>query len=123
MPSDDLPAAPPTLTFRDLALSEALIRALTDVGYESPSPIQAATIPHMLAGADVVMMASELLRRGPARVREIETELMAWMTAHEYSAIAQMRGSVASNAARDARSYERAQYIHNLLVHAGVVAR
>lgn len=77
----------------------------------------------VLAGADVVMMASELLRRGPARAREIETELMAWMSAHEYSAVAQMRGSVASNAARDARSYERAQYIHNLLVHAGVVAR
>lgn len=77
----------------------------------------------VLAGADIVMMASELLRRGPHRVREIETELMAWMTAHEYSAVSQMRGSVASNAARDARSYERAQYIHNLLVHAGVVSR
>jgi dihydroorotate dehydrogenase (fumarate) len=77
----------------------------------------------VLAGADIVMMASELLRRGPGRVREIETELAAWMTAHEYSAVSQMRGSVASNAARDARSYERAQYIHNLLVHAGVVSR
>lgn len=77
----------------------------------------------VLAGADVVMIASELLRRGPTRARDIEAELIAWMTAHEYSAIAQMRGSVASNAARDARNYERAQYIHNLLVHAGVVSR
>ncbi len=77
----------------------------------------------VLAGADIVMMASELLRRGPARVREIETELRAWMSAHEYSSVAQMRGSVASNTARDASGYERAQYIHNLLVHAGVVAR
>jgi dihydroorotate dehydrogenase (fumarate) len=77
----------------------------------------------VLAGADVVMMASELLRRGPARVAEIEAELVSWMAAHEYSAVAQMRGSVASNATRDARSYERSQYIHNLLVHAGVVSR
>jgi ATP-dependent RNA helicase DeaD len=55
--STDLPAPPAPLTFRDLALNEALVRALADVGYESPSPIQAATIPHMLAGTDVVGQA------------------------------------------------------------------
>src|SRR6185503_14558680 len=43
--------------FRDLSLNEALVRALADVGYESPSPIQAATIPRMLDGADVVGQA------------------------------------------------------------------
>ena len=48
---------PPTPTFRDLELNEALVRALADVGYESPSPIQAATIPRMLEGADVVGQA------------------------------------------------------------------
>jgi ATP-dependent RNA helicase DeaD len=56
MPTD-LPAAPASPTFRDLELNEALVRALADVGYESPSPIQAATIPHMLGGADVVGQA------------------------------------------------------------------
>ncbi len=53
--STDIPAASPT--FRDLALHEAVVRALSDVGYESPTPIQAATIPRMLEGADVVGQA------------------------------------------------------------------
>jgi ATP-dependent RNA helicase DeaD len=44
-------------SFRDLSLGEALLRVLNDVGYESPSPIQAATIPHLLAGTDVVGQA------------------------------------------------------------------
>ena len=49
--------APSLLSFRDLALSEPLQRVLTDVGYESPSPIQAETIPHLLAGKDVLGQA------------------------------------------------------------------
>jgi ATP-dependent RNA helicase DeaD len=55
--STDPAAASAPTTFRDLALNEAVVRALNDVGYESPSPIQAATIPHMLEGADVVGQA------------------------------------------------------------------
>lgn len=55
--SIDTPAASATTTFRDLALNEALVRALADVGYESPTPIQAATIPRMLEGADIVGQA------------------------------------------------------------------
>jgi ATP-dependent RNA helicase DeaD len=49
------PANPPS--FRDLALSEPVLRALADVGYESPSPIQAATIPVLLSGADMLGQA------------------------------------------------------------------
>ncbi len=49
--------APSLLSFRELALSEPLQRVLTEVGYESPSPIQAATIPHLLAGKDVLGQA------------------------------------------------------------------
>jgi ATP-dependent RNA helicase DeaD len=44
-------------TFRDLLKSDALIAALNAVGYESPSPIQAATIPVLLQGRDLVGQA------------------------------------------------------------------
>ncbi|MBC7984547.1 MAG: DEAD/DEAH box helicase [Candidatus Obscuribacterales bacterium] len=46
-----------TTTFQQLALSAPVLQALKDVGYESPSPIQAATIPHLLAGKDVLGQA------------------------------------------------------------------
>ena len=44
-------------SFRDLALSEPLLKALDDVGYETPSPIQAQVIPFMLQGKDVLGQA------------------------------------------------------------------
>mgnify|MGYP000889423972 CR=1 FL=1 len=43
--------------FSDFALPAPLLRALQDVGYESPSPIQAATIPPLLQGRDVLGQA------------------------------------------------------------------
>ncbi|GAB2615678.1 DEAD/DEAH box helicase [Novilysobacter erysipheiresistens] len=60
--SAETPASPqspdaPSIKFTDLALPEPLLRALADVGYESPSPIQAATIPPLLAGRDMIGQA------------------------------------------------------------------
>jgi ATP-dependent RNA helicase DeaD len=43
--------------FADLGLSEAVMAAVREVGYETPSPIQAATIPALLAGRDVLGQA------------------------------------------------------------------
>ncbi|WP_371869506.1 DEAD/DEAH box helicase [Duganella flavida] len=43
--------------FSDLNLGEPLLKSLNDVGYESPSPIQAATIPLLLDGLDVLGQA------------------------------------------------------------------
>lgn len=46
-----------TTSFNELGLKTALIKALEEVGYETPSPIQAETIPLLLAGKDVVGQA------------------------------------------------------------------
>ncbi|WP_322412096.1 DEAD/DEAH box helicase [Microbacterium invictum] len=45
------------MTFADLGLGDAMLAGLRDVGYETPSAIQAATIPTLLAGRDVVGLA------------------------------------------------------------------
>ena len=45
------------MTFADLGIDKRVLRALADVGYESPSPIQAATIPALLEGRHVVGLA------------------------------------------------------------------
>ncbi|TBR39964.1 MULTISPECIES: DEAD/DEAH box helicase [Dyella] len=54
-PSSD--SAPAVAGFAALALTPEVQRALSDVGYESPSPIQAATIPPLLEGRDVLGQA------------------------------------------------------------------
>ncbi|MDF7671213.1 DEAD/DEAH family ATP-dependent RNA helicase [Orbaceae bacterium ESL0721] len=45
------------VSFIDLGLSEDILQALTDLGFSKPSPIQAACIPQILAGHDVLGMA------------------------------------------------------------------
>lgn len=47
----------PLPSFHDLALAEPVLKALETVGYETPSPIQAQIIPHILQGRDVLGQA------------------------------------------------------------------
>ncbi|MCK2036678.1 DEAD/DEAH box helicase [Microbacterium sp. SSW1-49] len=51
---EDSPATP---GFEELGITGPVLKAIRDLGYETPSPIQAATIPTLLAGRDVVGMA------------------------------------------------------------------
>lgn len=51
------PSEPATPTFAELGVDGRVLAALDEVGYEYPSPIQAATIPALLSGRDVVGLA------------------------------------------------------------------
>jgi ATP-dependent RNA helicase DeaD len=50
-------STPDDQTFADLGLADAVLSAVAGVGYEVPSPIQAATIPPLMEGRDVVGLA------------------------------------------------------------------
>ncbi|MEC8429577.1 MAG: DEAD/DEAH box helicase, partial [Pseudomonadota bacterium] len=46
-----------SVRFADLGLAEPVLQAIEAVGYETPSPIQAESIPHLLDGKDILGMA------------------------------------------------------------------
>ena len=68
----------------------------------------------LLVGADVTMMTSALLRHGPEHIAQVESELQAWATEHEYDSVAQLRGSVSHAKTDNPTAFERANYMHIL---------
>ncbi len=44
-------------TFQELGLSEPILKAITELGYEEPTAIQARTIERVAEGADVIAQA------------------------------------------------------------------
>jgi ATP-dependent RNA helicase DeaD len=56
MPSTTKPA--PTAGFDSLGLADSLVKAVTGLGYEEPTPVQSATIPLILSGTDLLAQAA-----------------------------------------------------------------
>lgn len=65
----------------------------------------------IMAGANVAMMASELLAHGSHRLTAILSDMEQWMVEHEYESITQMRGSMSQQAVDDPAAFERANYM------------
>ena len=68
----------------------------------------------IMAGADVVQLASALLQHGIGHLTKIETDLVRWMEEKEYKSIKQMQGSLSQQKNADPSAYERAQYMKAL---------
>lgn len=68
----------------------------------------------LLAGADVAMMTSAVLRHGPEHFAEVERQLLAWMHENEFASLTEFRGSVSYSAADDPTAFERAGYRRTL---------
>ena len=68
----------------------------------------------LMAGADVTMMCSALLKHGAGRIGEVLTELTRWMEEHEYESVRQMKGSMSQKSVADPAAFERANYMKAL---------
>ncbi|NWG86021.1 MAG: dihydroorotate dehydrogenase-like protein [Hydrogenophilaceae bacterium] len=68
----------------------------------------------LLAGADVVHLASCLLQHGPERLSEILRGIEAWMVEREYASVSQLRGSMSQRNLPDPAAYARASYVRVL---------
>ncbi len=65
----------------------------------------------LMAGADVTMLCSVLLRHGIPQISVIERDLVAWMEEHEYESVAQLKGSLSQKNCPAPSAFERAQYM------------
>ena len=68
----------------------------------------------LLAGADVTMLASALLMRGPGHLRGVLAGMEAWLAEHEYESVEQLRGSMSHRSYANPGAFERANYIKAL---------
>jgi dihydroorotate dehydrogenase (fumarate) len=68
----------------------------------------------LLAGADVAMMTSALLRHGPGHLTQVERELVAILAERDYASVAELRGSMSRRSMPDAAGFERANYVRTL---------
>ncbi len=65
----------------------------------------------LMAGADVTMLCSALIRHGPRQIGVIERDLVAWLEEHEYESVAQLKGSLSQQNCPEPSAFERAQYM------------
>jgi dihydroorotate dehydrogenase (fumarate) len=68
-------------------------------------------IKYLLAGADVVMTTSSLLRHGPSHMAVLLAELRKWLEARDFASLASIRGAMSQSNLRDPQAFQRANYI------------
>jgi len=68
----------------------------------------------MMAGGDVAMVCSELLKHGISRVSDMVSGLQIWMEENEYESITQMKGSMSQRRVAEPAAFERANYMKAL---------
>jgi len=68
----------------------------------------------LMAGADVTMMCSALLKHGPGHIRQVLEDVNQWMLDHEYVSVSQMKGSMSQKSVANPEAFERANYMRTL---------
>lgn len=94
----------------------AILYGRVKVSLAATSGIHSAedVIKMVMAGADVTMMCSSLLKNGPEYLTKVLTDLDHWLLEHEYTSIRQMKGSMSQKSVADPAAFERANYVKAL---------
>ena len=92
----------------------AILRGSTRITLAATGGVHTAAdaLKMLLAGADVVHLASALLRGGPGVLREILAGIDSWLETHEYESVSQLKGSMSQKNSRDPSAFARAAYLN-----------
>jgi len=91
----------------------AILRDQVGLSLAATSGIHRATdaIKMLMAGADVTMLCSAILRHGAKHIGVIEKDMRTWLEDHEYESLQQLQGSMSQKNCPDPAAFERAQYM------------
>jgi dihydroorotate dehydrogenase (fumarate) len=94
----------------------AILRGRIRASFAATSGVHQAldVVKLVLAGADVTMLCSALLRHGINHLAVVEKDLVQWLETHEYESLAQLKGALTHKQNVDASAFERTQYVRGL---------
>jgi dihydroorotate dehydrogenase (fumarate) len=94
----------------------AVLYGRIQTGFAATSGVHSAqdVIKLLMAGADVTMMCSALLKHGPGHIRQVLEDVNQWMLDHEYVSVSQMKGSMSQKSVANPEAFERANYMRTL---------
>jgi dihydroorotate dehydrogenase (fumarate) len=91
----------------------ALLHGRINASLAATSGIHRASdvLKMLMAGADVTMLCSTLLRHGIPKISAIERDMVIWMKEHDYKSVRQLKGSMSQKNCAEPAAFERAQYM------------
>ena len=91
----------------------AILRQQTTVNLAASGGVHSATdvLKLVVAGADVTMLASELMLHGMDRLKQIRDELEQWLDTRNYASLSEIRGRLTGQPDTERAVFERAQYV------------
>jgi dihydroorotate dehydrogenase (fumarate) len=94
----------------------ALLHGRVNASLAATSGIHRASdaLKMLMAGADVTMLCSTIIRHGIPQIAMIERDLVDWMEEHEYESVSQLKGSLSQKNCAEPAAFERAQYMKAL---------
>ena len=91
----------------------ALLHGRLNASLAATSGIHRASdaLKMLMAGADVTMLCSTVIRHGIPQIAMIEREMVGWLEEHEYESVSQLKGSLSQKNCAEPAAFERAQYM------------